>query len=388
MATRAQKRVNLAVSKVVPPLIIGFIIYACYVVTKPLCIDYLIHPLPHYHRTPRVGAGVVILVLYFILLIPMLGTYLRLLYNTKPQNTQTHDSVGVGDQETPREPEKGDETLDMEQGVISQAEKQASQSDELSLETFYTKEVFVCQDDGRPQYCSTCCQFKMDRSHHCREIDRCVRKMDHFCPWVGGVVSETTFKFFVQFVAYTALFCTFALIISAYFTAELRRDTGSVNPHLSGFFGFFTFSMTVSSLQMAMMNITTIENLGRRSRVWTLAIRVPDHLLQRLWVTESPWAPTFRMVSYPPEAPTTPPQPQTTDPSTEQRYVFAILHTQPGENPYDLGGWKNLQQVMGYNLTDWLIPWKPSPCTDHSSQESAFALGPVVARLKQDAGLI
>ncbi|KAJ5723860.1 hypothetical protein N7488_001895 [Penicillium malachiteum] len=414
MATRAQKRVNLAVSKVVPPLIIGFIIYACYVVTKPLCIDYLIHPLPSYHRKPRVGAGVVILVLYFILLIPMLGTYLRLLYNVtfnpgylplgaerlaedaKEESSKT-SGTRLGWRRGPaksQEPEKGDETLDVEQGVMRQPETQVSQSESLGLETFYTKEVFVCQDDGRPQYCSTCCQFKTDRAHHCREIDRCVRKMDHFCPWVGGVVTETTFKFFVQFVAYTALYCTFALIVSAFFTAELRRDTGSVNPHLcvciglSGFFGFFTFSMTVSSLQMAMMNITTIENLGRRSRVWTLAIRVPDHLLQRLWVTESPWAPTFRMVSYPPEAPTTPPQPQTTDPSTEQRYVFAILHTQPGENPYDLGGWRNLQQVMGYSLTDWFIPWKPSPCTDHSSQESAFALGPVVTRLKQDAGLI
>lgn len=146
--------------------------------------------------------------------------------------------------------------------------------------------------------------------------------------------------------------------------------------------------MTVSSIQMAMMNITTIENLGRHSRVWTLAIRVPDHMLERLWVSTSAWAPTFRMISYPPEAPTpTPTQPQTTNPSTTERYVFAILHTRPGENPYDLGNWKNLQQVMGYNVIDWLLPLKPSPCTDHSSKESAFAVGPVVTRLKEEAGI-
>ena len=51
------------------------------------------------------------------------------------------------------------------------------------LQDFYTKDVFVCQGDGRPIWCSTCENWKPDRAHHCREIERCVRKMDHFCPW-------------------------------------------------------------------------------------------------------------------------------------------------------------------------------------------------------------
>ncbi|KAJ5280102.1 hypothetical protein N7478_005474 [Penicillium angulare] len=412
MATRAQKRINVAVSKIVPPLIIGFIIYASYAVTKPLCIDYLIHPLPSYNRSPRVGAGVVILVLYYLLLIPMVGSYLRLLYNVilnpgylplGPERLREDNAAKIEkppstwrkwnrDPRKSRDAEKADQTEDLEQGVGSNPNPSISEPNSIKLESFYTKQVFICQDDGRPQYCSKCCQFKTDRAHHCREIDRCVDKMDHFCPWVGGVVSETSFKFFVQFVAYTAIYCLFALIVSAYFTAEIRRNTGSVNPHwcvcigLSAFFGFFTLSMTISSAQMAMMNITTIENLSRHSHVWTLAIRVPDHLLERLWVSKSPWAPTYRMITYPPEA-LTQPQPPNADPSTQERYVFAILHTKPGENPYDLGNWKNLQQVMGYSLTDWLLPLKPSPCTDHSSHESAFALGPVVTRLKEEAGL-
>lgn len=149
--------------------------------------------------------------------------------------------------------------------------------------------------------------------------------------------------------------------------------------------------MTISSIQLAMLNITTIENLNRRSVVWTLAIRVPDHLLGRLWVADSPWAPTFRMVSYPPEPPTSITGQHTNNTfSTEiERHVFAILHTLPGENPFDLGSsLKNAQQVMGYSISDWLLPFKQSPCADHSSLESAFALGPVVTRLKQEAGLI
>ncbi|KAJ5647431.1 Palmitoyltransferase pfa5 [Penicillium lividum] len=416
MATRAQKRVNLAVSKVIPPLLVGFMIYASYAVTKPICIDYLIHPLPSYNRNSRVGAGAAIIVVYYLLLIFMLGTYLRLLYNVicKPgylplgaerlqaDAAAQESNKGFGWWSSkPQQTEKADEASDLEQGVNNDA-AQGGQADTLGLENFYRKDVFVCQDDGRPQYCSTCCQYKTDRAHHCREIDRCVAKMDHFCPWVGGVVSETTFKFFIQFVGYTAIFCIFVLIVSAYFVAEVRRNlltffdqTGSVNPHwcvclgLAAFFGFFTGVMTLSSLQMAMVNVTTIENLSRHSHVWILAIRVPEHLLDRLWVSESAWAPTFRMVSYPSQGATlpSPSPPQPTD-STAERHVFAILHTEPGENPFDLGYWNNLQQVMGYSLTDWLLPLKPSPCADHTSQESAFALGPVVTRLKQEAGLL
>ncbi|KAJ5573954.1 uncharacterized protein N7459_008381 [Penicillium hispanicum] len=416
MATLAQKRVNLAVSRIIPPVLLGVVTYASYAVTKPLCIDYLIHPLPSYHRGPRVGAGAAILAVYYVLLLPMVVSYCRLLYYVlwspgylplgaervqAEAEAASHDSKrrrrhrgksSAG--KTPGAEKEKPVDSDLERGMTRHAGGKAFQLDPAGLESFYTKDVFVCQDDGRPPYCSTCCQFKTDRAHHCREVDRCVRKMDHFCPWVGGVVSETSFKFFIQFVFYTAVFCAFALIVSAYFTAELRRYTGSVNPHwcvcigLSALFAFFSGGMTISSVQLAMLNITTIENLNRRSVVWTLAIRVPEHLLERLWVSDSPWAPTFRMVTYPPQPPASPSQPQIIDPSPGGRHVFAILHTLPGENPYDLGNpFRNLQQVMGFTVADWILPFKPSPCADHSSMESAFALGPVVTRLKQEAGL-
>lgn len=41
---------------------------------------------------------------------------------------------------------------------------------------------------------------------------------------VGGVVSETSFKFFIQFVSYTSMFCIFCLVVYAVSTAELRRE--------------------------------------------------------------------------------------------------------------------------------------------------------------------
>lgn len=40
MATLAQKRVNLAVSRIIPPVLLGVVTYASYAVTKPLCSEW------------------------------------------------------------------------------------------------------------------------------------------------------------------------------------------------------------------------------------------------------------------------------------------------------------------------------------------------------------
>jgi palmitoyltransferase len=55
--------------------------------------------------------------------------------------------------------------------------------DSPGLELFYTKDVFICEMDGKPRWCSACMNWKPDRTHHCNSSGRCIRKMDHFCPW-------------------------------------------------------------------------------------------------------------------------------------------------------------------------------------------------------------
>ena len=52
-----------------------------------------------------------------------------------------------------------------------------------NLHEFYNMDVFICENDGLPRWCFHCNCWKPDRSHHCGELGRCVRKMDHFCPW-------------------------------------------------------------------------------------------------------------------------------------------------------------------------------------------------------------
>lgn len=91
------------------------------------------------------------------------------------------------------------------------------------LERFYTKDAFVCDMSGLPIFCPKCDNWKRDRTHHCSEVGRCVRRMDHFCPWIGGIVSETNLKFFLQFMIYAALYTLFLLVVLAVFVAEQVR---------------------------------------------------------------------------------------------------------------------------------------------------------------------
>lgn len=97
------------------------------------------------------------------------------------------------------------------------------------MEMFYTKDIFVSEMDGKPKWCTHCANWKPDRAHHCSASGRCIEKMDHFCPWVGGPVGENNFKFFIQFTAYCALYCLHILVVMAVYVH--RQRTSSVSKY-------------------------------------------------------------------------------------------------------------------------------------------------------------
>ncbi|KAK2867751.1 hypothetical protein FQN49_003509 [Arthroderma sp. PD_2] len=400
-----QKAASRAVARIIPAFLGGLIVYSCYSITKALCIDYLINPSSVTGLRPRTSTAIGILVTFYVLLFFLAVTYLRLLITIiffpgyLPRGPQWSSSdkkkrKGKGKRGRPESlQEKPEDIPDTAPGdSIANGEKNVPSFDPAGLEAFYMKDVFVCQQDGRPPWCSTCYQFKTDRAHHCSEVDRCVRKMDHFCPWVGGVVSETSFKFFIQFLFYALLFVIFNGVVMAIFVAELRREFGSLNIHYivilasSSFFGLFLAGMLISSLQIALCNSSTIESLDWNTKVWTLAILIPRPFdLDNLPEGNRP---SFPIVSYPIPA-SQPSGEQDSNGSAPPLRQFAILHTRPGENPFDLGDpFTNLEEVMGHSILDWILPIKHSPCASHSRQDSMYALGSVVQRMKRDAGIL
>ena len=135
--------------------------------------------------------------------------------------------------------------------------------------------------------------------------------------------------------------------------------------------------MTGSSLQFAVMNTTTIENLSRKTIVWTIALYMPR-------VPET--TPGFRTISYSAEPKLEASNAHVDRPSSKVR-TFAILYTKPGENPFDLGPYGNFVSVMGDYWYDWILPIRYSPCCNHDRQKGEFAMGPVVQRMRREAGI-
>ncbi|CAJ1061403.1 palmitoyltransferase ZDHHC3-A isoform X1 [Xyrichtys novacula] len=72
--------------------------------------------------------------------------------------------------------------------------------------------------------CPKCSSIKPDRAHHCSVCKRCIRKMDHHCPWVNNCVGENNQKYFVLFTMYIALISLHALVMVVFHFLNCFED--------------------------------------------------------------------------------------------------------------------------------------------------------------------
>lgn len=162
---------------------------------------------------------------------------------------------------------------------------------------------------------------------------------------------------------------------------------------LGGFFGLFTFMMTLTSLRYISVNMTNVDMIGAKSKVYQLAVRVPRG---------SPGTDKYHVVNYPlpygrdSTAASTATQVEMAERRQAQSQeardalahrTFAILKTEAGENPWDLGFRENWKEVMGNNVVDWLLPIRRSPCISHDQTDSFYRMGPLLPKLRERHGL-
>jgi len=407
---------NVVTSRIIPVFLFLVAAYVSYVITGPLAIQYLLNP-PNDRIPRRVTAGLAIPIAYLAILIPVAVSWLRLMTVV----LKSPGYIPLGPKRTGEEPEP------------------APGIDEISR-----RDVFACDANGLPIWCTHCNVWKPDRVHHNQDVGRCTMKMDHFCPWVGGVVGERSFKFFVQFNFYSFLLSGYAMSVLAYYVSEPGRGRGTtlqvqwyIALGLSGFFCLFTWGMAFNGVWMILRNVTSVENINPDTRTMLVAVLLPPKLQGReLNGPPAPPQPAYIASDNSPtrsgdsqrpltsdiddpshssyftssnsrrhrrQSPVLPYQSQIwrgtvtyplyfpTDrpplPAPEFR-TFAILETLPGMNIWDLGSsFENFCAVFGHRLHDWILPLKHSPCCDHSSLISQYPLGPDFEELLIEAGL-
>ncbi|GAM85618.1 hypothetical protein ANO11243_036250 [Dothideomycetidae sp. 11243] len=405
--------VNQWAALIIPLIISGAVGYATWVVVVLVGVHYLLYPGPNTNVSPRPGAAAAVITLYFIFFLPMTVAYFRTVYVARqkpgvvsqgPERDTLRSTFVEEDyyqfewpcctpKHTPEDdPEKQMQAQNKIPGYfIHLLDVDAMFKGDIEpppgMEHFYRRPVFQCDPNGLPIWCGTCRNWKPDRVHHCSDNGRCVLKLDHFCPWVGGVVGEANFKFFVQFNMYAMLYTAYVLIVMAVFVAEaVRVGTGIINITwavaigLAAMFFFFTSGMSLKSTQDLVRNLTTVDAIDHTRRTVYLAVRLPD--AQTAPAPSEDPIPWHGTIAYPFYTRDTP------DSARGPRTTFAILCTPPGLSPWNLGAMGNWKSVMGNTVFDWFVPWHKSPCAEHDETGSMYALGPGYEELLRRAGIM
>ncbi|XP_049825565.1 palmitoyltransferase ZDHHC7 isoform X2 [Aethina tumida] len=61
--------------------------------------------------------------------------------------------------------------------------------------------------------CTRCDTYRPPRAHHCRICQRCIKRMDHHCPWINNCVGERNQKYFIQFLIYVGILSAYAIVL-------------------------------------------------------------------------------------------------------------------------------------------------------------------------------
>ncbi|KFO37807.1 Palmitoyltransferase ZDHHC15 [Fukomys damarensis] len=165
--------------------------------------------------------------------------------------------------------------------------------------------VYTRTGSGAVRFCDRCHLIKPDRCHHCS-----------VCAMVNNCIGFSNYKFFLQFLAYSVLYCLYiATTVFSYFIKYWRGELPSVRSKFHVLFLLFVACMFFVSL----------------------VILFGYHC----WLVSR-------------------------NKTTLEAFCTPVFTSGPEKNGFNLGFIKNIQQVFGDNKKFWLIPIGSSPGDGHS----------------------
>jgi len=210
--------------------------------------------------------------------------------------------------------------------------------------------------------------------------------MDHFCPWVGGIVAENSYKYFFQAVFWAMWYCLFLIVVFSFYIHD-RNSQGMgleaswvVGLGLACLFAFFTVGMVSTTSKQIYNNISTVDQLSSHTKIYNIAIRDPN----------PPRLPSS------PSSPDHPPSPPNVrrvwlplDALPAEQKSFLIVQTKQGENPWRKDSvLENFKEVLGYSIWEWWLPFGESPMTRKDLPEGWYRWNKrIMSRLRVEAGL-
>ena len=332
------RKSNRVMAYIIPPILIAVAIFSCYV-WYDMSVEW-------YLRNGRIKTGSCLLAFQILLLLLMAASYFQIFLTPAgyiPNRADRERVLELGPTSQPG-PSFNLETAEYPK-VHDRAPSDAAVQQFMTSAPLSEATVFIARADPSDQtrYCATCDVEKHDRVHHCSEVNRCVKKFDHYCPWVGGTLGHTRYKFFFLFITYVALYCVLLVVTLSIAVAQRRsatRDAASTqhipdNPGLwyaciaiAGFFAFLMVPFAIFHAHQIGTNKTTIESVEIRPIQLIVSTRIADEDGETLMV--------------------------------RQRITL-----DQGVNPFDLGLHRNLQEVLGpiildkwvlFRYINWLLP--------------------------------
>ncbi|TIB67393.1 zf-DHHC-domain-containing protein [Wallemia mellicola] len=90
-------------------------------------------------------------------------------------------------------------------------------TDPGGVPTYYRQEPISLRDNvlemksnsDNARFCRSCQVYKPPRAHHCSRSNRCILRMDHYCPWMNNCIGFYNYGHFIRFLIFVDIGCLF-----------------------------------------------------------------------------------------------------------------------------------------------------------------------------------